>query len=80
MTYIIYWLGILVLSFSLLAAFELSKVDDELEFPKEAIIKIISILISVGIIMIFVSLPIINYQKREENRIKIELNSHALYN
>lgn len=80
MEYIIYWLGILVLSFSLLAAFKLSKVDDELELPKEAIIKIISILISVGIIMIFVSLPIINYQKREENRIKIELNSHALYN
>lgn len=80
MAYIIYCLGILILSFSLLAAFELSKVDDELEFPKEEIIKIIGILILIGIIMIFASLPIINYQKREENRIKTELNSHALYN
>lgn len=74
MIYIIYNLGIFIWGLALVYLIIINRSDEEeLPFPKEAILKIISILLVIGAIFFTVSKAFIN-MKAETNKNRIELN------
>lgn len=74
MIYIIYNLGIFIWGLALVYLIIINRSDEEeLPFPKEAILKIISILLVIGTIFFTVSKAFIN-MKAETNKNRIELN------
>lgn len=63
MIYLLYWIGIFILSFALCTLIKVYRYDDEeLPVSKDQLFHILKILLILGTIFLFSSLPFINYK------------------
>lgn len=74
--FILYWLGIFLLMLSACCLYKYNSIDeDELPIDKDALTQILLVIAMIGGIMICVTMPFINYDKRKTD----SNNSHQYY-
>ena len=73
MIYILYWIGIFILSFALCLLIKLQQNEEDLPLSKEQIFQLLKILLIISIIFITLSITFINWKNNQEEKIKINL-------
>ena len=68
-------MGILIISFVLLAIAKIHKIDeDELPIPKDTVYQVLFTLSFISLLIFTITIPALNYKNKVEHETKIKLN------